>query len=52
MDVEQVFVAGLPNSELALASLHAQTGVEVRELAGAEPGAGLQLAGVTGALLS
>lgn len=52
MDVEQVFVAGLPNSELALASLHAQTGVEVRELAGAEAGAGLQLAGVTGALLS
>ena len=56
LDVERVFVAGLPNSELALQSLRAQTGVEVEELAGAEPGAatgsGSQLAGVTGALLS
>ncbi|HSB74800.1 MAG TPA: hypothetical protein VLC12_04070 [Terriglobales bacterium] len=57
LDVERVFVAGLPNSAVALQSLHAQTGVEVQELAGAEPGRGFggsgsQLAGVTGALLS
>lgn len=57
LDVERVFVAGLPNSEVALQSLHAQTGVEVQELVGAEQrsgfeGPGSQLAGVTGALLS
>jgi type IV pilus assembly protein PilM len=52
LDVERVFVAGLPNSEVALQSLHAQTGVEVQELAGTEPAPGSQLAGVTGALLS
>ena len=57
LDVERVFVAGLPNSELALQSLHAQTGVEVQDLVGAEQrsgfeGPGSQLAGVTGALLS
>jgi type IV pilus assembly protein PilM len=52
LDVERVFVAGLPNSAVALQSLHAQTGVEVQELAGTEPAPGSQLAGVTGALLS
>jgi hypothetical protein len=57
LDVERVFVAGLPNSELALQSLRAQTGVEVQELTGAEQVSGStgphsQLAGVTGALLS
>ncbi len=57
LDVERVFVAGLPNSEVALQSLHAQTGVEVQDLVGAEQrsgfeGPGSQLAGVTGALLS
>ncbi len=57
LDVERVYVAGLPHSEAALQSLHAQTGVEVRELAGAEPvngfaGSPSQLAGVSGALLS
>ncbi len=56
LDVERVFVAGLPNSDLALESLHAQTGVEVQELVGAESsglgGSRSQLAGVTGALLS
>lgn len=57
LDVERVFVAGLPNSQVALQSLHAQTGVEVQELVGAEQrsgfaGPGSQLAGVTGALLS
>ena len=57
LDVERVYVAGLPHSEVALESLHAQTGVEVQELAGAEPVSGFggspsQLAGVSGALLS
>ena len=57
LDVERVYVAGLPHSEVALESLHAQTGVEVQELAGAEPvsgfaGSASQLAGVSGALLS
>ncbi|MGE5206806.1 MAG: type IV pilus biogenesis protein PilM [Chlamydiota bacterium] len=52
LDVERVFVAGLPDSAVALQSLHAQTGVEVQELAGTEPAPGSQLAGVTGALLS
>ena len=56
LDVERVFVAGLPNSEVALESLHAQTGVEVQELAGAGQtsgsGSASQLAGVSGALLS
>ena len=57
LDVERVYVAGLPHSEVALESLHAQTGVEVQELAGAEPvngfdGSPSQLAGVSGALLS
>lgn len=57
LDVERVFVAGLPNSEVALQSLHAQTGVEVQELGGAEQVSGFggspsQLAGVSGALLS
>jgi type IV pilus assembly protein PilM len=57
LDVERVFVAGLPNSEVALQSLHAQTGVEVQELAGAGQGNGFtgspsQLAAVSGALLS
>ena len=57
LDVERVYVAGLPHSEVALQSLHAQTGVEVQELAGVEDTSGLagspsQLAGVTGALLS
>jgi type IV pilus assembly protein PilM len=57
LDVERVYVAGLPHSEVALQSLHAQTGVEVQELGGAEPvsgsgGSASQLAGVSGALLS
>jgi hypothetical protein len=57
LDVERVYVAGLPHSEVALESLHAQTGVEVQELAGAGPVSGFegspsQLAGVSGALLS
>jgi type IV pilus assembly protein PilM len=57
LDVERVYVAGLPHSEVALESLHAQTGVEVQELAGAQPVSGFagspsQLAGVSGALLS
>jgi type IV pilus assembly protein PilM len=57
LDVERVFVAGVRNAEVALQSLQAQTGVEVQELAGAAPGAGIaspgsQLAGVSGALLS
>jgi type IV pilus assembly protein PilM len=57
LDVERVYVAGLPNSEVALQSLHAQTGVEVQELGGAEQVSGFggspsQLAGVSGALLS
>jgi type IV pilus assembly protein PilM len=57
LDVERVFVAGLSDSEMALQSLHAQTGVEVQELVGTEQasefaGPRSQLAGVTGALLS
>jgi type IV pilus assembly protein PilM len=57
LDVERVYVAGLPHSEVALESLHAQTGVEVQELAGAGlvsgfEGSPSQLAGVSGALLS
>lgn len=54
LDVERVYVAGLPNSEMALQSLQALTEVEVQELAGeqAPGGSSSQLAGVTGALLS
>jgi len=58
LDVERVFVAGLPNSEVALPGLQSQTGVEVQELVGAQQlsslaaGSRSQFAGVTGALLS
>lgn len=53
LDVERVFVAGLRNSEVAVQSLQAQTGVAVQELTGAAPtSSGSQLAGVTGALLA
>jgi type IV pilus assembly protein PilM len=56
LDVERVYVAGLPNSEVALQSLQAQTGVEVQELvaqvSGVPAHSRSQLAGVAGALLS
>jgi type IV pilus assembly protein PilM len=53
LDVERVFVAGLRNSEVAVQSLQAQTGVAVQELTGAaQTSSGSQLAGVAGALLA
>ena len=57
LDVERIFVAGLPGSEPALHSLHSQTGVEVEELVSSRHVSGngvdrSRLAGVLGALVS
>jgi type IV pilus assembly protein PilM len=60
MNIEQIFIAGLPQSENAIPALGAQTGAEVRELVstsqlGSSSGSSVprwRMAGVVGALLS
>jgi type IV pilus assembly protein PilM len=60
MNIEQVFIAGLPESEGAIPALRAQTGSEVRDLVGTShlgastgtPVPRWKMAGVVGALLS
>jgi len=59
LNIEQIFVAGLPESGGAAPALTAQTGAEVRELVGASQlGTGAdtipkwRMAGVVGALVS
>lgn len=57
LNIDQIFVAGLPNLAAAAAALRAQTGAEVQDLAGSAQLAGVrdsipkwQVAGVVGAL--
>jgi type IV pilus assembly protein PilM len=60
LNIEQIFIAGLPESEGAAPALRAQTGAEVRELVSASQLGGSlggsvprwRMAGVVGALLS
>lgn len=60
MNIEQIFIAGLPQSENAIPAIAAQTGAQVRELVSASQlrsGSGTpvprwRMAGVVGALLS